>query len=66
MSTGAQEFVLVPRALIERAEIALHWAYEGGEWAASLPEDVCLAAYKEQNEGLVVRDALRAVLGKKA
>lgn len=51
------------RVLVERSHHALLDAYLGGEWGWYVPDDVTLAAAKEQHAALELVDEIRKALG---
>ena len=50
-------------SLLARAHHALLDGFHGGEWAATVPDEVTLAAAKEQDQALALVTEIRAALG---
>ena len=51
------------RSLLARAHHALLDGFYGGEWGWYVPDEVTLAAAKEQDQALALVDEIRAALG---
>ena len=60
-SFDAEIAALSPAELLRLAASVIHNGFVGGEWAASMPEEISYAAAREHGEAMAVLRAIRAL-----